>query len=184
MGWWEDLTNYAGELTGWNAANRQRDADEAAKEESRKREERMNKMLGGFTGDPAQMGAQAMAFAQQQAGQQANMQATEAARQSARAARTAGLNPGQAAVLGGQQTGSAWLQAQQAALNQGLQLYGNQQNANLAAAGMTPYQAPQYQNMNAGQQAGAFLSGAGKAASQGWTALTNPAAATTGGLGG
>lgn len=159
MGWWEDLGNWAGELTGWNAAQRQRDSDEKERRAAEEREKRMLKLTQGFTGDASQMGQQAMAFAQQQAGQQANMQATEAARQAGRAARTAGLNPGQAAVLGGQTTAGTWAQAQQAALNQALQLYNTQQNANLSAAGLNPFQGPQYTNQGAGQQAMEFGKG-------------------------
>jgi len=160
MGWWEDLGNWAGEVTGWNAAGRQRDSDDKERRAAEEREKRITNLTRGFTGDASQMGAQAMQFAQQQAGEQANMQATEAARQAAKGARTAGLNPGQAAVLGGQQTGSAWLNAQQAALNQGLQLYNSQQSANLAAAGMNPFQGPQYTNQGAGQQGMGFANAA------------------------
>ena len=164
MGFWEDVGNYFGEVTGMNAANRQRESDERERRAAEEREKRMKKLTSGFTGDASQMGAQAMQFAQQQAGQQANMQATEVARQAARSARTAGLNPGQAAVLGGQQTGSAWLQAQQAALNQALQLYNTQQNANLSAAGLNPFQGPQFTHQGAGQQAMSFVNGVAGAA--------------------
>jgi hypothetical protein len=65
-------------------------------------------------------------------GQEAATQGSQAATQ---AARTSGVNKGQAAMLGGQEAGRAFTQGQQAGRGLGMSAYGQGANAQLGAVG-------------------------------------------------
>lgn len=81
--------------------------------------------------------AKAMDFAQSQAKAEAVRDSDAAARQSIKAARSAGINPAQAAILAGQQTGNVYNQALGQAQQQALSQYNQSQQAQQQAASLT-----------------------------------------------
>jgi hypothetical protein len=105
----------------------------------------------------------------EQQGQTAAKQGTRAALQ---AARTSGLNPGQAALTSGQQAGDLYTGAYQGGLNAGMDRYGNATDRRLTAAGQQGAlgQAQQQAGQAQGQ---ALWSGIGQAAGAAGTLLSD-----------
>jgi hypothetical protein len=93
-------------------------------------------LMGGVAGqsyDPAK----AMQFAQGQAKEQAARDTDAASRQAIKAARTAGINPAQAALIAGQKTSDVYGQAMNSAQQQALQQYNQSIQAQQQAASLT-----------------------------------------------
>jgi len=139
MGFWQGVGDWWGNLTGGTqqkAGNKQ--MAQAGK-------------LAGQIGGVSE--AQQMANAQQAASglaeQQGQTAATQGSRAALRAARTSGLNAGQAAMLGSQQAGDLYTNQYQQGLQSGMNQYGQATQNRLAAAGL------QGQIGQAQQQAGA-----------------------------
>jgi hypothetical protein len=140
----DQIGNWLGEITGWNPAQRA-SQDAAATAQANQvnqliamyKYNQMNKMLGGaLKGTPeerAQRQYQEAFEASKQAGAD---QAQQAGRQAIMSGRTAGLNPGQAAIMAGQQTGQNYLAGQQQALQQYRQAQDAAMSAQLQGAGI------------------------------------------------
>jgi hypothetical protein len=142
----DQIGNWIGDITGWNQAQRGKKDEEATEranaEAQRKAQEQyaqMQQYLGGVVGggDPMQRAQQQYQQAFQASQQAGADQAQQANRQALMAARTAGLNPGQAAILAGQQTGQNYLAGQQQALGQFRGAQDAATSAQLQAAGMS-----------------------------------------------
>jgi len=87
--------------------------------------------LMGVTG--AQSAAQAGQAGQALGNQMGQQAATQGTQEATQAARTAGVNKGQAALLGGQQAGNLYTAGQQAGQGMGMQAYEQGANQQLAA---------------------------------------------------
>ena len=131
MGFWDSLGNTLGDITGVNQADRGRQQSDTGQSN----QNAAGQTLGGIAGvNPAQFAAGAGQEGQalgQQMGQTAAAGGTQAATQ---AARTAGVNKGQAAILGGQQAGRSFTEGQTAGQGLGMGAYGQGAANQLGAA--------------------------------------------------
>lgn len=131
MGFWDSLSNTLGDITGVNQANRAATQSNAGQGN----QAAAGQALGNIAGvNPDQFAAGAGKAGQalgQQMGQTAAAGGTQAATQ---AARTSGVNKGQAAILGGQEAGRSFTQGQTAGQGLGMGAYGQGAANQLGAA--------------------------------------------------
>jgi hypothetical protein len=136
---WGSVGNWFGNMTGVNQANQAADQNAAGMGAAQQGGATMGaaagtagqlagKSAGQFAGEAGQAG-QALG---EQMGRTAATQGTQAATQ---AARTSGVNKGQAALLGSQQAGNAFTNAQTAGQQLGMGAYGQGANTQLGAVG-------------------------------------------------
>lgn len=176
MGFFDDVGNFFGNITGQTQRNQAMQAQQAAQQTAAN----AAGTLGGIaTQDPNAIAQQAIASGQQAGEQIGRENATVGTQQALQAARTAGVNKGQAALVGGQQAGNLFTQGRQQGQGLGTGAYQTARGQNIGAA-TGQAQAAGVQGGIGGQQGaagaaqqGSFLSGLGGLATAGLGLLSD-----------
>jgi hypothetical protein len=164
MGFFQDVGNWFGDITGANQANLAKEQQKAGQANEAAAGTTLGQIGGTSAGQFAQQAGQAGQALGNQMGQQA---ATMGTQQAMQAARTAGLNKGQAALEGGQQAGRLYTQGQQAGQGMGMESYGQGAQTQLGGAtqqgnlGVNQMGGAQQGQAAAGKAGGGLLSAVG-----------------------
>jgi hypothetical protein len=175
---WGSVGNWFGNMTGVNQANQAADQNAAGMEAAQQGGATMGSAAGiagqaaGRAGKIADMSAGQYAQQAGQAGQALGEQmgrtaATQGTQAATQAARTSGVNKGQAALLGSQQAGNAFTNAQTAGQQLGMGAYGQGASNQLGAVNAQTGAAGTQGNIGAQQgQLGTNLISAGQGAAK------------------